>query len=54
MLTRLLYLLKSGGTGSNLSISNLSTPVFKLATFAFNAKLEISMCVILLISSFAA
>ena len=41
---------KSTGTGSNLSISNLSTAVFKLAKFDFNAKLEVSACEILLIS----
>ena len=35
-------LLKSTGTCTNLSISNLSTSVFKLAKFAFNAKLEVS------------
>ena len=63
-------LLKSVGTGANLSISNLSalvfnllklfgklpnisTSVFKLAKFVFNAKLEVSTCVVFLISSFA-
>ena len=48
--TTSLRLLKSTGTGTNLSISNLSTSVFKLAKFDFNAKLEVSICVILLIS----
>ena len=52
LLTTLLNLLKSAGTGANLSISNLSTSVFKLATFAFNAKVEVSTCVKFLISSF--
>ena len=52
LLTTLLNLLKSTGTGANLSISSLSTSVFKLATFIFNAKLEVSMCVIFLMSSF--
>ena len=49
-----LSLLKSTGTGANLSISNLSTFVFKLAKFAFNAKLEASTCEIVLISAFVA
>ena len=49
-----LSLLKSTGTGANLSISNLSTSVFKLGKFAFNAKLEVSTCEILLISAFVA
>ena len=35
-------LLKSTGTGTNLSTSNLSASVFKLAKFVFNAKLEVS------------
>ena len=39
-----LSLLKSTGTGTNLSISNLSTLVFKLAKFVFNAKLDVSTC----------
>ena len=34
------HLLKSLETGSNLSMSNLSILVFKLAKFVFNAKLE--------------
>ena len=34
-----LNLLKSTGTGANLSISNLCTSVFKLANFDFNAKI---------------
>ena len=37
--TTLLSLLKSAGTGAYLSISNLSTSVFKLAKFDFSAKL---------------
>ena len=52
--TTLLNLLKSVGTGSNLSISNLSTLLFKLAKFVSNAKLEVSTCEIFLISAFAA
>ena len=42
--TTLLSLIKSTGTGTNLSISNLSGSVFKLAKFDFNAKLEVSTC----------
>ena len=49
-----LSLLKSTGTGTNLSISNLSTSAFKLAKFVFNAKLEVSACEIFLISVFVA
>ena len=37
-------LLKSTGTGTSLSISNLSSSVFKLAKFDFNAKLLTSTC----------
>ena len=37
-------LLKSTGTGTSLSISNLSTSVFKLAKFDFSAKLLTSTC----------
>ena len=37
--TTSLSLLKSTGTGANLSISNLSTSVFKLAKLDFSAKL---------------
>ena len=40
LLSTLLNLIKSAGTGANLSIYNLSTSVFKLATFAFNANLK--------------
>ena len=43
--TTSLSLLKSTGTGANLSMSNLSTSVFKLAKFVFNAKLEVSTSV---------
>ena len=46
-------LLKSTGTGANLSITNLSTSVFKLAKFDFNEKL-VSTCEIFSISAFAA
>ena len=52
--TTSLSLLKSTGTGTNLSISNLSTSVFKLAKFDFSAKLEVSTCEIYLISVFVA
>ena len=52
--TTSLSLLKSTGTGTNLSISNLSTSVFKLAKFVFNAKLEVSTCEIFLMSAFVA
>ena len=52
--TTLLNLLKSVGMGFNLSISNLSTLVFKLTKFVFNAKLEVSACEIFLVSAFVA
>ena len=52
--TTSLNLLKSTVTGTNFSISNLSTSVFKLAKFVFNAKLEVSTCEIFLISVFVA
>ena len=39
-----LNLLKSTGTSTNLSISNLSTSVSKLPKFDFSAKLEVSVC----------
>ena len=52
--TASLSLLKSTGIGTNLSISNLSTSVFKLAQFVFNAKLELSTCEIFSISGFVA
>ena len=52
--TTSLSLLKSKGTGTNLSISSLSTSVFKLAKFDFSAKLEVSTCEIYLISVFVA
>ena len=35
-------------------MSNLSTSAFKLAKFDFNAKLEVSICAIFLISVFVA
>ena len=41
--TASLNLLTSTGTGTNLSICNLSTSVFKLARFDFSAKLEVSI-----------
>ena len=37
-----LSLLNSTGTGANLTMSNLSTLVFRLAKFVFSAKLEVS------------
>ena len=42
--TTSLDLLKSTGIGTNLSISNLSTSVFRLAKLVFSAKLEILTC----------
>ena len=35
-------LLKSEETGTNFSMSNISTSAFKLIKFVFNAKLEVS------------
>ena len=52
--TTLLNLLKSAGIGTNLSISNLSTSVFKLEKLVFNAKLEVSTNEIFLMSVFVA
>ena len=52
--TTSLSLLKSAGTGANLSMSNLSTSVFKLAKFVFNAKHEVSTCVTFFRSVFVA
>ena len=52
--TTLDNLLKSVGTGTNLSISNLSTSVFKLDKFVFNAKSEVSTWVIFFMSAFVA
>ena len=46
-LTTSLNLLKSTETGTNLSMSDLSTSVFRIAKFLFNAKLEVSVCVTL-------
>ena len=40
--TTSLSLLKLTGTGANLSMSNLSSSVFRLAKFVFSAKLEVS------------
>ena len=42
-----LNLLKSTGTGANLPMSNLSTPVFRLAKLVFSAKLEVLRCEVL-------
>ena len=42
--TTLLRFAKSLGTGVNLSISYLSTSVFKLAKFDFSAKVLTSTC----------
>ena len=52
--TTLLNLLKSEGIGINLSMSNLSTSVFKLDKLVFNAKLEVSTCEIFSIFVFVA
>ena len=52
--TTLDNLLKSTGTVFSLSVSNVSTSVFKLAKFVFDAKFEISTWAIFLISSFVA
>ena len=52
--TTSLSLLKSTGTGTNLSISSLSTSVFKLAKFDFSAKLEVSIPVASFKSAFVA
>ena len=46
--TTVLSLAKSLGTGVNLSISSLSTSVFKLVKFDFSAKLLASTCDIFL------
>ena len=53
-LTALLNLLQLRGTGTNLSMSNLSTSVFRLAKLVFSAKLEISTCVTFFRSVFVA
>ena len=47
-------LLRSTATGTNLSMSNSSTSVFRLAKFAFNAQLELSAYELFLISAFVA
>ena len=52
--TASLSLLKSAGTGANLSMSNLSISVFRLAKFAFSVKPEVSTCGTFLRSVFAA
>ena len=52
--TTSLSLINSTGTGTNLSMSNLSTSFIKLARFVFNAKLEVSTCEIFLMSLFVA
>ena len=49
--TTLLNLLKSVATGTNLSMSNFSTSVFKVAKFVFNAKLDVSTCEIFSMSA---
>ena len=49
-----LSLLESTGTGTNLSISNLSTSVFKRAKFDFSAILEVSIPVASFKSAFVA
>ena len=45
--TALLNLAKSLGTGVNFAVSTLSTSVFTLARFVFDAKLLTSTCVTL-------
>ena len=52
--TTSLSLLKSTETGANLSMSNLSTSVFRLAKFVFSAKFEVSTCVTFFRSVFVA
>ena len=52
--TTSLTLLKSIGTGADLSISNLSTSVFRLAKFDFSEKLLTSTSDIFLKSVFVA
>ena len=52
--TTSLSLLKSTGTCANLSISNLSTSVFKLAKFDFSGKLLTTTCHIFFRSVFVA
>ena len=47
-------LLKSTGNSTNLSISSLSTSVFRIARFVFSAKLDVSKCVTFLRSVFVA
>ena len=42
------------GTGANLSMSNLSISVFRLAKFVFRTKLELSICYIVFRSAFVA
>ena len=53
-LTASLNLLKSTGTGSNLSMSDLSTSVIRVAKSVFSAKLEVSSCVTFFRSVFVA
>ena len=43
--TKSLSLLKSTGSGADLSMSNLSISVFRLAKFVFSSKFEVSTCV---------
>ena len=52
--TTLLSLAKSLGIGASLSISNLSSSVFRLAKFDFSAKLLASACDIFFKSVFVA
>ena len=52
--TASLSLLKSIVTGTNLPTSSLSTSVFKLTKFVFNAKLEVSAWEIFLMSAVVA
>ena len=52
--TTSLNLLKLKETGTNLSMSNLSTSVFRLAKFVFSAKPEVSTYVTFLRSGLVA
>ena len=52
--TASLSLLKSTETGANLSLSDLSTSIFRLVKFVFSAKREVSMSVTFFRSVFVA
>ena len=53
-LTTSLNLLKSTGTGANLSMYSLSISVFRPAKFVFSTNLEVSTCVIFFRSVYVA